>query len=431
MIDEVLKNKRCDEVEVHVERVREGVTRFANSEIHQNVEEDNLEVRVIAVKGRRVGVVTGSKLSDLEALMRRAEDVAAVAPEVPDFAGLAGPSVGTWKGPYDERVLGYDAAERAAKVKEAIDLADRAGLTASGFLSLTEHWLTIQNSNGVRCQGQSARVNFLFLPYGPDSSGYAEATGYHGLEIPALAAEAVERAVRSRGPVEVPPGKYKVVLDTCAVADLFSFVAWLGFSALAHQEQRSFLSGRMGQKVFSELINVKDDPLSAENPGYTFDYEGEPRRTLALVERGVLKNLCYDRRTAHREKRVSTGHGLPPPNPWGPVPMNLVVEPGHQTLEDLIAGVDRGIFVTRLHYTNVVDPRKGIVTGMTRDGTFLIEDGKLSRGIKNLRFTQGLEEAFASVSGVSSRAQLSGEWFKVYAPAMRLETFTFTSGTLF
>lgn len=431
MIDQVLKKKNCDQVEVHVERVREGVTRFANSEIHQNVEEDNVEVRVIAVKGKRVGVVSGSKLSDLEALMRRAEEVASVAPEIPDFAGLAAPSAGTSRGPYDQRVLRYDAAGRAAEVKKAIDLASREGLISSGFLSLTEHWLTIQNSNRVQCQGQSARVNFLFLPYGPDSSGYTEATSYHGLDVPALAAEAVDRAVRSRGPVDVPPGKYKVVLDTCAVSDLFGFMAWLGFNALAHQEQRSFLSGRIGQKVFSDLVSVTDDPLSAENPGYTFDYEGQPRGTLPLIERGVLKNICHDRRTAHREKRASTGHGLPPPNPWGPIPMNLVVQPGHHTLQDLIAGVDRGIFVTRLHYTNVVDPRKGIVTGMTRDGTFLIENGKLSKGIKNLRFTQALEEAFASVSGVSNRALLSGEWFKVYAPAMRLDTFTFTSGTLF
>jgi predicted Zn-dependent protease len=422
-----------DARELHVERFREGVTRFANSEIHQNVEEDNVVVRAIVTRGRRVGVASGNRVEAVGRTLRQAAEIAEISPEIPDFAGFASPAPCKGADPYDEGMLSFDPAARAQAVGRAVEIADRSKLVSCGFASQTLHELAIVNSNGVDLASRSARGGFLFLPYDERGSGYAElAFGLmKELEVEGLASEACDRARRSRDPIELAPGVYPVVLDTWAVADLLAFVGYMGLNALALEEKRSFLDGRLGEKVFSERLTIVDGPFSRENPGYPFDWEGSPKAPLTVMEKGVFASPVFDRRTAAKQKRASTGHGLPPPNPWGPMPMNLVVRPGAATLDELVAGVKRGVFVTRFHYTNVVDPRKGIITGMTRDGTFLIEDGRIGPGIKNLRFTQGLAEAFASVSAVSSRALLSGEYLRVYAPAMRLETFTFTSATRF
>jgi predicted Zn-dependent protease len=435
ILDRAVRQPAGDGREVHVEQFREAVTRFANSEIHQNVEEENVSVRAIVVRGKRIGVASDNRLSPeaVDEALRRAAALAELSPEVPDFPGLAEPKAAKGPDPFDENLLAFDAGRRADEVLKAIRVADGQKLTSSGFLSTTFHEISIANSNGVRLSSRSAHGGFIFLPYDDRGSGYTERVFHHPVEFQseALAREAVDRAVRSRDPVELPPGEYPVVLDTFAAADLTGFLGYIGLSALAHQEKRTFLEGKLGQKVFSEHVTLVDDPASRENPGYPFDWEGEPKARMPVFEKGVFRNVAHDRRTAAREGRASTGHGLPPPNPWGPFTTNLVCSPGMLSLEELARPIQKGVFVTRFHYTNVVDPRKGIITGMTRDGTFLIEKGEITRGIKNLRFTQALEPAFASVSGVGNRAMLTGEFFKVHAPALRLDRFTFTSGTKF
>lgn len=434
-LDAALKEHFGESQEIHVNRIRREVTRFANSEIHQNVEEEDAEVRAIVTKGKRFGVATDNRLSPegLREALKRAAEIADHAPEDPDYPGPAGPAQVRKYEPFDEAILSFDAGRRAEVVARVNRTAAEHGLTGSGLASLTCFDVAIANTNGLRLTSRAARGAFLFLPYDARGSGYTEATFYHpdAFDSDRLAREAVDTAVRSRNPSPLPPGEYPVVLDTFAVSDLVGFIGMIGLSARAHQEKRSFLEGKIGRKVFSDRITIVDDPFSNENPGLPFDWEGTPKAPLPLFENGVYRGPVYDRYTAAKEGRVSTGHGLPPPNPWGPMPGNLIVKKGTHTLEELVAGIPRGVFVTRFHYTNVVDPRRGILTGMTRDGTFLIEDGRITKPIRNLRFTQALEPALASVSAVGDRALLTGEWFKVFAPAMRLDRFNFTSGTHF
>lgn len=432
----VVRERFGDAQEVHVSFFSEGVTRFANSEIHQNVEEENVHVRAVVVRGNRWGVVTGNRADpeSVRALLREAAEIAQHTPKIPDFPGLAKPS--PLRGeppPVDESMFELGPGRRADLVKQAIEIADRQGLTSSGFLSLTVAETAILNTEGLERRGRLVQGAVLFLPYDERGSGYSEQVFSRStdFDIGRLAREAVDKAVRARDPVELPPGEYPVVLDTYAASDLIGFLAYLGLSALAHQEQRTFLVDQVGKKVFSDLLTIVDDPFSIENPGLAFDGEGEPKARTVFVEKGVLRATAHDRRTAKRAGVLPSGHGLPPPGGQGGFPLNLVVEGGTAGTDDLIRGIGRGVFVTRFHYTNVVDPRKGILTGMTRDGTFLIEDGRITRPVKNLRFTQGIREALSGVSGVGRQGRLTGEWFKVHAPPLRLDRFTFTSATRF
>ena len=240
---------------------------------------------------------------------------------------------------------------------------------------------------------------------------------------------AIEKAERSKNPGAIEPGRYTVVLEPSAVAELVAFLAYLGFGAQAEQEGRSFMSGRMGQSVTGERVTITDDPYDPRAFGKSFDYEGTPRQRVALVENGIARAVVHDRRTGQKAGVPSTGHASPPPASEGPLPFSLVLAGGEHSLEDMIASTEQGILITRFWYNRVVDARKTLITGMTRDGTFLIEAGRLTRGLKNLRYNE-------SVLEVLGRADLFGREAEptvfdysgccVVAPALRVTDFRFT-----
>jgi predicted Zn-dependent protease len=301
------------------------------------------------------------------------------------------------------------------------------------------------NSNGLSAfhRQTSAEVSITMLA--DDSSGWqkANAPDVGDLEPVRLAEIAAEKAQGSRGPKELPPGKYTVILEPAAVLDLMGFMFW-DFGGLAILDQRSFLNNRIGARLFGENITILDDvghPLQSNAP---FDGEGVRRRRLTLVEKGVIRNLVYARNTAAKMRKSEhaakvgeiavTGHGFPLPNEMGEAPTNIVfVTPGgEQTVEQMIAGTDRGILITRLWYIREVDPYEKILTGMTRDGTFLVENGKVKHGIRNFRFNQSLIEALNNVEAMGKAVRASGEEsFDMVAPAMKVRGFNFTEVTRF
>jgi predicted Zn-dependent protease len=214
------------------------------------------------------------------------------------------------------------------------------------------------------------------------------------------------------------------------VVDITDMLGYLGFSALAVQEGRSFVEP--GRKIGSELLSIVDDGSDANGLPMSFDYEGVPKQRVPLVEAGVCRDVVYDSQTAARDGRASTGHGLPAPNPWGPFPLNAVMAAGTTPRDELTGGLDRGLLVTRFHYTNVVHPKLAMITGMTRDGTFLVEGGKLVGPVRNLRFTQSYLDAIAGVSAVSSsRKAIKGFLGAAVVPALRIDAWTFTGVTEF
>jgi predicted Zn-dependent protease len=265
----------------------------------------------------------------------------------------------------------------------------------------------------------------------PDGgSGYAEsaAVDVSAIDPAALGREAAAKAKATVGAVSVEPGDYPVVLEEYAVVDLLDMLGYLGFSALAVQEGRSFVE--IGKRVGSDLVSIVDDGEHLSGLPMAFDFEGVPKQRVELVEGGICRGVVYDAQTAAREGRRSTGHGLPAPNSYGPFPINMLMAGGATGREELIAGLDRGLLVTRFHYTNPVHPKLAIITGMTRDGTFLVEGGRIVGPVRNLRFTQSYLAALAGVTAVGKeRKTLRGFLGGVVVPALRIEAFTFTGAT--
>ena len=267
-----------------------------------------------------------------------------------------------------------------------------------------------------------------------DSSGFSEGVGRSlgAIDPDRVGAVAVEKCLASNGPQSIDPGEYTVILEPQAVSEMLMFLTYCSFGAQGYLEGRSFVTGRIGEKVMSERISIADDAYQAGAVGLPFDFEGRPRRRGALVEEGVARNVVWDRNTARREEgRESTGHALPMPNAWGPIPLNLVMSPGDSSIDEMIASTERGILVSQFHYTNVTEPVQVELTGMTRNGTFLVEGGKVTRPLLNLRFTQGLVEALNRVAAVSSKAELCGAFFGGFfvVPALKIDGFNFTSVT--
>jgi predicted Zn-dependent protease len=232
-----------------------------------------------------------------------------------------------------------------------------------------------------------------------------------------------------RGAAALEPGEYEVILEEYAVAGLLEYLSYIGFSGLAHEEGRSFMD--LGKQLMSESVGIWDDGHDPSGLPIPIDFEGVVRQRVDLIERGVAKAVVHDAATGSRAGTGSTGHALPAPNLIGPMASSLFMAPGSTPRDELIGGVERGVWVTRFHYINPVHPKKAILTGMTKDGTFLIEDGRLTRPILNLRFTQAIPEAFSDVRAASRETKLvPGEFFgAARAPALHLGAFNFTGAT--
>jgi len=412
-----------------------ALTRFANNRIHQNVAETDVQVSVRAVIGTRQGVASTNHLDhdSLAACSEAAARAAASAPDDPDFPGLPEPRAVTQADRARDTTIAFDARSRALAVRSIIDQSDSRGLTAAGAVRAATHTLAVANSLGVDVAATNTGVKATVLSSGSHGgSGWASFTGPDASELaaPALGDEAATLAERSADPGELEPGRYEVVLAPEAVADIVDFLAYVGFSARAVTEGRSFMSGRTGEKVMSDSITILDDALADHAMGPTFDFEGMPKRRVALVEAGIAGRPVTDSYWAARTGSDNTGHALPAPNPYGPMPMNLEIAAGDATLDELVASVKRGVYVTRFHYVNVEEPVPVVLTGMTRDGTFLIEDGRLTRPLKNLRFTQGMVDALCDVRGVTSERRFVGsEMGASYVPGLALGSFAFTGQT--
>jgi predicted Zn-dependent protease len=320
---------------------------------------------------------------------------------------------------------------RAEAARAVIGTADDAGMLAYGSFSTALETVAIANSLGVGAEEERTFAQLITVAMGPDGeAGYAEAGAVDATTIDAagLGREAAERAAGCRNPVALEPGEYPVVLEPYAVVDLLGMLGYMGFSALAVQEGRSF--HEPGRVVGSPLVSIVDDAADPAGAPASFDYEGVGKQRVMLIEQGVCRDVVYDAQTAARAGRRSTGHGLPAPNPWGPFPLNLLMEAGTASHDELVGGVDRGLLVTRFHYTNPVHPKLAIVTGMTRDGVMLIEGGRIVGPVRNLRFTQSYLKALAGVEAVGSeRRLLRGDLGAVVVPAVRIAAFDFTGAT--
>jgi predicted Zn-dependent protease len=424
-----------DDLEVMVVGQSEALTRFANNAIHQNVAERSVDVSVRPQIGLRTARATTDRmeLEAIRATVREAVMLTRAQEDNPHLVEMASGEPVTPVERWDEATARCTPAERAQAVAGAIEIAQGAGQTAAGIYSTGEWEEVLFNSRGVHCHHRQTTATFSITTMGGDSSGWAKrsAIGVGGIDAGALAGSAVSKATLSRSPRELEPGAYTVILEPAAVLDLVGQM-FGDFSGTAVEDQRSFLCERLGTQLFGSNITITDDVYHPLQCGAAFDGEGVPRRRLTLVDRGVPGELAYSRATARRNGKEPTGHGFPLPNEAGECPVNLVIGGGEATLEEMIRGTERGVLVTRLWYIREVDPYDKIMTGMTRDGTFLVEGGEVVSGIRNFRFNQGLIELLNNVEQLSAAVRASGEeCFDMVAPGMKAHSFRFSEVTRF
>ena len=424
-------------LEVVVGRVSEGLTRFANSQIHQNVWRDVVAVALRAVTDDgRTGVVRvqTDDPRDVEQACREAVALARISPPDPEFPGLAPPAQ-VQGVVVDEATATASPGDRAGAVRELLAQVP-AEYEAAGAYRTEGRETAVYTTAGQRVYAPLSVAGLTVVTTGPSSSGYAEAGGraVGDIDPAATGGAAVAKTAAGVDATELDAGVWPVVLEPPAVATLVQFLTYLGFGGRGWVEGRTFTAGRLGRRCVDEGITVVDDAVSASAVGAPFDDEGTPKQRVELVRDGIAANVVHDRHSASRCGTDSTGHALPAPNTFGPLATDPILLPGDDgSIDDLIAGCQRGILVTRFHYTNVVHPKETVVTGMTRDGTFLIEDGRITRPVRNLRFTQSILQALDTVEAISTQTRYATELFGEGArfPALRLPAFTFSGTTTF
>jgi PmbA protein len=428
LLDAALAACEADQAEAILYSTDSALTRFADSTIHQNVAERNVMLSVRAVLGKRIGCARGNQPSrdEAQAVARRALDLARVSAEDEQFVSLPSPQPLPNVVGHADATAASTPEQRAEAVRSIVEVAEANAGRASGSLSAESAEIAIANSLGVRAYAPATEASLVTVIADDDSSGYAE---WHGIDIAKL--DAVEIAdiaagkfVEGRGAESIDPGEYTVILEPLAVGDMLSLLAYTGLGALALQEGRSFLTGRIGEKVMGDNITLWDDATDPRGLAFPFDWEGVPRQNVPIIENGIARGVAYDSYTANKEGKQSTGHAFPAPNTYGPMPTNLFLAPGEATLQEMIASTDRGILVTRFHYTNIVHEKQTTITGMTRDGTFLIENGRIARPLKNLRFTQSIVEALSNVELIGRDCELVPH---AYVPPLKISSFAFTS----
>lgn len=427
----------ADEVEATLFYESGGLTRFADSVIHQHTERSDAQIKVRVVVGKRSAAVGTNRLDagSIREAGRRALEMAQLSPPDDIFPGLPGNS-GSSLVPasleeqrFDEATAGATPAWRAEQVSEVIQAAgDRP---AAGFFSTTAEEVALANTNGIRRHSSFTVASFTGMIRSGDGTAHHECSATRAIDIPlvALAEDLAARADRARGPGDIEPGTYPVVLMPLAVGEMVEYLSYMGFGAKALLDRESFLVDRMGKQAASPLVTIVDDVAHPASMGPAFDWEGVWRQRVPIIDAGTANHPVYDTRTAAEAGTTTTGHASGSQE-YGPFPANLVVVPGEASDDDLVAGIERGLLVRRFWYVNIVNQRETVLTGMTRDGVFLIEDGAVTRPVHNLRFTQSVVDALEGCSGVGADLVcLSPGFGSFLAPALRLDAFNFTSAT--
>ena len=437
LLKNVVQVSPADQTEAILLTEDSSLTRFAGSAIHQHVAERNQTIILRVVWGKKIAVVTTNIFlpSSLKKSLQKAIFLAKVQQPNDEFISLPGPKPIPEIETFSKKISSLTPNQKVRMVKSLLRRVKEKRGKSSGAFSNGEVEVAVVNSLGVETYQKFSDLFLHLIVENEKSSGYASfvARNPDQLNVDVLAEEALRKTSKEE-PIQIEPGEYEVVLEPYAVSELLSFLGYLGFHALAVQEGRSFFSNRFGEKMVDGKVTIYDDGLDPEGLQVPFDFEGIPKRKVTFFDRGVAKEVTYDSFTAGREGKDSTGHGLIAPNTAGPIPINLFMEGGESSLEEMVKSVRRGIYVTRFHYTNVVEPMKTVITGMTRDGTFLIEGGEVKRPVKNLRFTESILKALSQVTAISRDRRICSEG-TVYSrrfvtgtvvPAIKIDGFNFS-----
>ena len=434
LTDRALSFSKAEETQVVLTGGDRANVRFARNSVTTAGASSGYSLAIVARVGQKTGTVTASEFSDasLQRAARNAEEIARFSPDNPETMPALGPQTYAETTAYFEDAASASPDWRAGAVKSALTLSKEKDVVSAGFVETSAQIQAVATSKGLFGYGRFTAADYNLTARTPDGTGSGWASKSFNelrmLEPARLAATAIDKAARSHSPAAIEPGKYTVVLEPAALADL---IANLVFSADARQadEGRSFFSKkgggtRIGEQVVSEKVRLYSDPAHVLAPALPFDNEGLPVKRIDWIEKGVLKNLSYSRYWAQKQGKEAT-----------PGPGNLIMDGGTATMDDLIKGVERGVLVTRFWYIRSLDPQTLLVTGLTRDGLFLIEKGKVTRPVKNMRWNESPVFALNNLDAMTpperavSGEGIGGSGFSIVCPAARIREFTFTSGS--
>ena len=423
------------ETEVHVDEVADALTRFANNGIHQNVFEHVVTISIRTATGGRTARATTNRLDEdsLRTTIEASLSLAHSQPRDPKLLPMPGKQRYRPVNRFIRATVAVTPEDRARAVRLACDLAIDKGQVGAGIFSIGMSQTAVGNSRGLFATYSETHSQFSITMQEDPAASWAKADSADVREIrPQKLAERASGkahlAVKTR---ELEPGRYTVILEPAAVLDLVGFLFY-DFASTAVQDKRSCLNDRMGKPLFGKNISIVDDVFHPLQKGAPFDGEAIPRQKVLLVDRGIPRNLVYSRASAKAARRKPTGHGFALPNEYGEAPMNLVFGGEDSTVEKMVASTDRGLLVTRLWYIREVDPYEKVMTGMTRDGLYLVEKGRVAGAVKNFRFNQSLIEMLKNVELMSPAVRAAGEEsFEMVVPAMKVRDFHFSEVTKF
>jgi predicted Zn-dependent protease len=434
LTDRALSMSKADETFLALTGGDRANLRFARNTATTSGASSGMSLAITSSFGKRSGIVTTAQFDDesLQRALRKAEEIAKVSPENPEAMPFLGPQTYTPVKAYFDDAANASADWRASSVETAIALAKQKDVVSAGFVETQAQVQVVASSKGLFAYDRFTAADYNLTARTPDGSGSGWASKSFNelrlLEPEKLAAAAIEKAAMAKAPVGIEPGKYTVVLEPAAVADLVAFMLFSGDARQA-DEGRSFFSkkgggNRIGEQVVADKVTIYSDAAHPLAPTITADNEGIPITRNTWVEKGVLKDLLYSRFWADKMGKKPTAG-----------PANLIMEGGTSSMSDLIAGVERGVLVTRFWYIRPLDPQTILVTGLTRDGLFLIEKGKVTRAVKNMRWNESPIVAFNNIEAMTpaervvSGEGIGGAGLSLVCPAARIREFTFSSSS--
>ena len=434
-VAEAARGMGVSEIEAIIAGETSALTRFANNGIHQNMAEHGMHLSVRPIVDGRTARAFTNRLdaASIRNVVEQSIAITRLTEPDPNLLPLAEPAHVEPVERWFEGTANASPQDRAHAVVESIYVTEAMRQVAAGTYSTSDSIFGVFNSRGVAAFHRETMARFSITAMAADGSGWAKGSACNRSDIHhlALTHAATAKARASSNPREVAPGRYTVILEPAAVLDLAGQM-FADFSATAIRDGRSFLNDRLGATLFGVNFSATDDARHPLQSGPPFDAEGVPRRRLNLVEDGVVRDVAYSRAAAAAANTEPTGHGFPLPNEIGEAPANIVIAGGNSTVDQMIASTDRGILVTRLWYIREVDPYEKIFTGMTRDGTFLVEGGQITSAVRNFRFNQSLIEMLSNVESLSAPVRASGEEAAdMVVPAMKIRNFNFTEVTRF
>lgn len=430
IVKKALSYSKGDMAEAVLESERLSLTRFAESRITDNIDREETTLYIRSVKDKKLGVIATGDISDSGIKRAVADCESMLGYMVPDEKFVSFPEINGTPLKEDYLIEGtsnFGPIRRAESVKLAARIADKGNFEVSGAFRIEENHLTVANSLGVQrfFSGNLARLS-MSISGKEKNSGWAMEFNPDASEIDVigLAKRATHKAATSKNPVTLPDGQYTVILEPAAVGQLLLLLSFMGFGCKTLYQRRSFMAGKIGEKIAGDTFTVYEDPTDPDFNFRPFDYEGVTRRKVAFIDNGIARGVVYNSYYANLMEAELTGHALSPTNSFGPYPKTMAVSPGNATIEDMIKSTSKGILITHFWYLNFLNPMKTMVTGTTRDGTFLIENGRISSAIRNMRTNQSILEAFSNIEAITKNRIVYPQYTVLMkVPAMKIRDF--------